>query len=242
MDLYEMGQIDVTGVATAYIDKVKDKAGPFYNELSVSPVLDFWYVGFNCSKPPFDDINIRRAFSLAIDKDKIISLIYRNMWQKANGILPPGLPGYNDKVAGLGFDVDRAKELIRNSKYSDISKLPPIVITAYGYGGDANAVLQAMVFQWKQNLGVEVQIRQLEPDKFSYYLKTEVDQMFDGSWIADYPHPQDFIDILFHSDTNYNYGNYSNPEVDNLIQQANKTISQEQSLALYQQAEQKDSR
>jgi oligopeptide transport system substrate-binding protein len=239
MDLYETGQIDVTGVATIYLDKVTDKAGPFYQELSVSPILDFSYVGFNCSEPPFDDINIRRAFSLAIDKDKIISLMFRNMWHKADGILPQGMPGYNEKVAGLGFDVNQAKELIRNSKYGDITKLPPIVITSYGYGGDASALLQAMVYQWKQNLGVEVQIRQLEPDQFSYLLKAETDQMFDGSWIADYPHPQDFIDILFHSGTSYNYGNYSNPEVDALILQANQTLDQEQSFKLYQQAEQK---
>jgi oligopeptide transport system substrate-binding protein len=239
MDLYEMGKIDVTGVGTSYIDKVMDKAGSFNTELSVSPLLDFWYVGFNCGQPPFDDINIRRAFSLAVDKDKIVSLIYRDMWQKADGILPPGLPGYNKAVVGLGFDVNRAKELIRNSKYGDITRLPPVMITAYGYGGDASAVLQAMAYQWKQNLGIEVQIRQLEPEKFSYMLKAEIDQMFDGSWIADYPHPQDFIDILFHSGTNYNYGNYSNPEVDALIQQANQSGDQEQSFALYQQAEQK---
>jgi oligopeptide transport system substrate-binding protein len=239
MDLYEMGNIDVTGVGTSYIDKVMDTSGPFYHELSVSPLLDFWYVGFNCAEPPFDDINIRRAFSLAIDKDKMISLIYRNMWQKADGILPPGLPGYNKGVAGLGFDINRAKELIRNSKYGDVTRLPLVVITAYGYGGDASAVLQAMAYQWKQNLGVEVQIRQLEPEKFSYLLKAETDQMFDGSWIADYPHPQDFIDILFHSGTNYNYGNYSNPEVDALIRQANQSGDQLQSFVLYQQAEQK---
>ncbi len=237
MDLYETGQIDVTGVGTVYIDRVMDKTGTFYQELAISPLLDFWYVGFNCSEPPFDDVNIRRAFSLAVDKDKIVSLIFRDMWKKADGILPPGLPGYNEKVVGLGYDINRAKELIRNSRYGTTSQLPPITITAYGYGGDASAVLQAMVYQWQQNLGVDVQIRQLEPEKFSYLLKAEIDQMFDGSWIADYPHPQDFIDILFHSNRNYNYGNYSNPEVDALIQKANQTINQEQSINLYQQAE-----
>ncbi len=63
--------------------------------------------------------------------------------------------------------------------------------------------------------------------------------MFDGSWIADYPHPQDFLEILFSTGTSYNYGNYSNPEVDVLIQQADKTLDQERSFAFYRQAEQK---
>ena len=238
MDLYEMGNIDATGVGTAYIDKVMDQSGPFYRELTVSPLLDFWFVGFNCSEPPFDDVNIRRAFSLAVDKDKIISLIYRNMWEKADGILPPGLPGYNESLTGLDYDVEQARELIRSSRYGDASRLPPVTLTSYGYGGDAGAVLEAMAYQWKQNLGVDVQIRQLEPERYSYLLKDETDQMFDGSWIADYPHPQNFLDILFSTGTNYNYGNYSSPEFDALIDQANRAADPEQSFALYRQAEQ----
>ena len=63
--------------------------------------------------------------------------------------------------------------------------------------------------------------------------------MFYMGWIADYPHPQDFLDILFHSDTENNYGEYSNPEVDALLEMANVEPDSEVSLGLYQQAEQK---
>ena len=63
--------------------------------------------------------------------------------------------------------------------------------------------------------------------------------MFYMGWIADYPHPQDFLDILFHSDTDNNYGEYSNPEVDALLEMANVEPDNELSLKLYQQAEQK---
>ena len=87
MDLYETGDIDITGVSTAYIDAVMDQNGPFYNDLTISSDLSLSYIGFNCSQPPFDDVNIRKAFSLAIDKDKIIRLVYRSMEKKANGIL-----------------------------------------------------------------------------------------------------------------------------------------------------------
>ena len=71
MDLYETGQIDITGVSSAYYDKIMDKSEPFYNDLAISPNLSLDYIGFNCTQPPFDDINIRRAFTLAVDKDKI---------------------------------------------------------------------------------------------------------------------------------------------------------------------------
>ena len=63
--------------------------------------------------------------------------------------------------------------------------------------------------------------------------------MFYLGWIADYPHPQDFLDILFHSGMDNNYGEYSNPEVDARLEMAGTELDIELSLALYQQAEQK---
>lgn len=240
VDLYEKGQIDVTYVSTPYIDKIMDKSGHFYPDLKISPELSFTYLGFNCSKPPFNDANVRRAFSLAVDKDKIISLIYRDMVQKADGILPPGIPGYNAGLKGLGFNVSKAREYLRLSDYPDVASLPPITLTTSGYGGAVSPVLEALVYQWKQNLGVDVKIRQLEPESFYYNIRNEVDEIFDiGGWIADYAHPQDFIDILFHSDAENNYGSYSNQEVDALIEAANREANQDKSFALYQQAEQK---
>jgi oligopeptide transport system substrate-binding protein len=238
MDLYETGRIDVTGVSTAYKDAVMDVSSPFYQDLQISPSLSFSYIGFDCQQPPFDDVNIRRAFGMAINKDKIISLIYKDMEENARGILPPGLPGYNEAVTGVGFDANRAKELIRTSKYGDIANLPPIVLTTYGYGGFVGSLIQALVYEWKQNLGVDVKVRQLETEWYFYNTRSEIDNMFVMAWIADYPHPQNFLDILFASGSNYNYGSYTNTGVDSLIREANRIIDSEQSYKLYQQAEQ----
>jgi oligopeptide transport system substrate-binding protein len=238
MDLYETGDLDVTGVSTADIDKVMDKAGPFYPDLSISSNLSVSYIGFNCHKPPFDDVNVRKAFSLAIDKDKIIKLIYKDMEKRADGILPPGMPGYNPGLNKNTFDIDKAKELIKTSKYGDFSKLPPIVLTTYGAGGSVGPLLQALIYQWEQNLGVKVTIRQLEEERYFYNTKEEIDNMFDMAWSADYPHPQDFLDILFSSGSEYNYGGYNNTEFNALVSKANLTLNREQGFALYRQAEQ----
>ncbi len=239
MNMYETGEIDVTGVSIHYIDKVTDKAGPFYEELQIAPELSFHYIGFNFSKPPFDDVNIRRAFSQAIDKDKLVSLVFRGMVQPADGILPPGMPGFNEVLTGSGFDVNEARELIKASKYGDVSNLPPITITTMGWGGLISSDLEAIIAEWRNNLGVEVKVRQLEPQRFIYYLKQEKDEMFDAGWIADYPHPQNFLDILFHSAAENNYGEYSHPEIDALLEMAGVEPDSSLSLALYQQAEQK---
>ncbi len=238
MNMYETDRIDVTSVGISYIEKVTDETGPFYQDLRVVSELSFSYIGFSTTKPPFDDINIRRAFSQAIDKDRLVSLVFKGMVQRADGILPPGMPGYNEELLGLDYDIDRAKELIANSRYGDVSQLPPITITTMGWGGLISRSLEAIVYQWRNNLGVEVKVRQLEPERFLYHLKQEKDEMFYIGWVADYPHPQDFLDVLFHSGTDNNFGEYSNPEVDTLLERAGVEQDSELSLALYQQAEQ----
>ena len=239
MNMYETGEIDVLSVYSYYIDKVTDESGPFYRDLVITPELSFSCIGFNHSEPPFDDVNIRRAFSQAIDKDKLVSLVFRGMVQRADGILPPGMPGFNKDLSGLDYDIDRAKELIKASKYGDVSQLPPITITTMGWGGLISRGLEAIIYEWQQNLGVEVKVRQLEPERFLYYLRQEKDEMFYMGWIADYPHPQDFLEILFHSGADNNYGKYSHPEIDALLEMAGVELDSDLSLALYQQAEQK---
>jgi len=238
MNMYETGEIDVTGVSLSYIDKITDEAAPFYQDLEIVPELSFEYISFDTTKPPFDDVNIRRAFSQAIDKDKLVSLVFRDMVERADGILPPGIPGFNKDLSGLNYDVSKAKELITTSSYGDVSRLPPITITTIGWGGLISQGLEAIIEEWRQNLGVEVKVRQLEPQRFLYHLKQEKDNMFYMGWIADYPHPQDFLDVLFHSGTESNYGEYSNPEIDALLEMAAVEPDNESSLALYQQAEQ----
>jgi oligopeptide transport system substrate-binding protein len=86
---------------------------------------------------------------------------------------------------------------------------------------------------------VEVMVRQLEPQQFLYNLRAEKDEMYSMGWVADYPHPQDFLDILFHSGVENNNGEYSNAEVDALLDKAGVEMDNDLSLALYQQAEQK---
>ncbi|HEY41742.1 MAG TPA: peptide ABC transporter substrate-binding protein [Dehalococcoidia bacterium] len=239
MDLYETGEIDIASISLPYIDRVTDETGPFYSELVIVPQLSFSYLGFNAARPPFDDVNVRRAFTQALDKEKLAELVFRDMVEPAYGILPPGILGYNEELSGLEFSVEEALASIRASRYGDVSALPPITITTIGYGGEIASDLEAIVYEWRQNLGVEVKVRQLEPEFGLYNLREEKDEMYYyGGWIADYPHPQDFLDILFHSEAENNYGEYDNPEVDALLEAAGIELDMDRSLELYQQVEQ----
>lgn len=239
MALYELGEIDVAQIDQNNIDRATDKSGQFNNELYTFPELSFFYIGFNTKKPPFDDVNVRRAFCYAVDKQKIINIVLKGVVIPADGILPPSMPGYNDKLRGLTFDVAKARSLIASSKYGNVSNLPPITLTNSGLGGNIPEYLGAVIQDWRNNLGVEVSVRQLEPEIFSYSIKEEVDQIFVSGWIADYPDPQNFLDILFHTGAENNTGNYSNPDVDALLDQAGLEQNETTRFTMYQEAEQK---
>jgi len=236
--LYETGDIDATDVGTDYIDMVTDPAGQYLSQLKIYPEMSFSYIGFNCTQPPFDDPNIRKAFTMAVDKQKLVTLLFKGMESSANGILPPGMPGYNAQLQGLNFDVNQALALIKQSKYGSVANLPPITLTTSGYGANASSTITAIVYDWKQYLGVDVNVRVLDPDVFFYALKNEKDQLFDIGWIADYPYPQDFLEVLFGTGQDNNWGEYSNSQVDAILNQAGVETDNQRALTLYQQAEQ----
>ena len=80
-------------------------------------------------------------------------------------------------------------------------------------------------------------MRQLEPETYFYLIKEEKDEMFDTGWIADYPDPQNFLDVLFHSDSKANDSSYSNPEFDTLLERARTEQDEDTRMKMYQQAE-----
>ncbi|MFA5065331.1 MAG: peptide ABC transporter substrate-binding protein [Dehalococcoidia bacterium] len=237
MSLYETGKIDVVEISQLYLDRATDKTGPFFDQLHIYPEFSLQYIGFNTAKPPFDDPLVREAFSHSVDKDHIIRIIEKNMVSRADGILPPGMPGYNKDLKGLNYDPVYARELLAKSKYS--SGLPPITITVLGWGGvDVDPSLGAAIQDWKKNLGAEVSVRLLEPDPFHYNLQQEADEMYELGWVADYPDPQNFLQTLFYTGTEYNNGRFSSSEFDSLIDRAAVEQDRDKRMELYRQAEQ----
>jgi len=238
MNMYELGQVDVADVDVSYYDEVMDPSGPFYSQLAITPALTLTYLGFDVTKPPFDDINVRKAFTMAVNKQKLASLMFRDTVTAAYGILPPGMPGYNVYLIGLGYDINKAKELIAASRYGSVANLPKITVTTGGYGGAIPSDLAAIVYDWVTELGADVEVRQLTPQEFTYNLKQEKDSIYYWGWNADYASPQNFLEVLFATGATYNIGGYSNSQFDALLKQAAQATDEAASFALYQQAEQ----
>ncbi len=237
MDLYEAGSIDVAEIGGSYIDKATDENNRFWDELRVMPVPSLTFIGFNFQAEPFDDPLVRRAFLMATDVGKIVELTYQGAAVAAYGVVPPGIPGHCDGAKQFEYDPDLAREIIGLSSYGSCDNLPPITLTTGGYGGLVPNDLQAAVYQWRENLGVNVTVRQLEPAEFYYNLIAEKDQLFYFGWVADYPHPQNFLEVLFASGSPTNVGEYANQKFDILIDRAGSQLDASAGTELYQQAE-----
>ncbi|MFQ5811751.1 MAG: peptide ABC transporter substrate-binding protein [Anaerolineae bacterium] len=240
MTMYETGELDAVPVGLTDIERVLDPSNPLNRELSITmPTLSIYYIGFNVQKPPFDDQKVRQAFNYALDKDKLVEVVLKKMNIKAEGILPPGMPGYNEDLRGYSYDPEKARQLIAESRYGDASNLPEITLNVYGGGGAAARQVAAIVEMYKDNLGVDIAIQQTGWATYLQDLRAHRYQMFGltAGWIADYPDPQDFLDILFHSESRNNDMEYSNLEVDRLLEEARGEQDSEKRMELYQQAE-----
>ncbi len=240
MAMYENDEIDITGVGLADIDRVQDPTQEINKELvEVPPDFSVTYIGFNVDKAPFDDPYFRQALNHAVDKQLIADRVFSNLVKPADGIIPPGFPGYSPDISGLEFDLDLAIELLGQSAYADPETRPRIVLTVPGTGGSPGLTTLIVADMWSQYLGVEIEIQQVEWATYLEDLDRSRHQAWGGlSWQADYPDPQSFLDVLFRSDSAINHGGYSNNRVDELLVAAQIEQDAAKRIGFYNEAEQ----
>ncbi|MBI2873072.1 MAG: DcrB-related protein [Chloroflexi bacterium] len=234
--MYEDGAIDAAPLSDSEARRILDPRDPLHAELRVSSEMSISYVGFNVRQPPFDDARVRRAFALALDRDRLVKVVQQGTAIKAEGFLPPGMPGYDPGLRGTPFDQEQARQLLAESKYGSAKGLPALVFTSAGTD-TLHPTLAAIADMWRRNLGVEVEVRLLDPRSYFYGLKQEPGNLFDYGWVADYPDPENVLDVLFHSTAENNEGGYASKEADRLLEQARTEGDVGRRLAMYRQAE-----
>ncbi|HOR01378.1 MAG TPA: peptide ABC transporter substrate-binding protein [Anaerolineae bacterium] len=237
MTMYENDQLDMVEVGLYDVERVLDPSNPLSSELTVTDNLSFSYLGMDVHTPPFDDPKVRQAFAHAIDRKRLADVVLKKMVTPAQGVLPPGMSGYQAGLQGLEFDPDLALQRLRESGYKDAADLPEVVLHISGSGGTMPPMVDAITAMLRTNLGVEVTVEQTPVAVFFRDLEEHRYGFFLTGWIADYPDPQNFVDILFHSNSGHNYARYRNKQVDDLLEQARVEQDQEQRRQLYQQAE-----
>jgi oligopeptide transport system substrate-binding protein len=240
MLMYENNEIHLTGVGLADLDRVLDPQSPLNAQLHTAPAsFSTQYIGMNVTQPPLDDPKVRQALNLAVNKEAISSQVLSGLLTPANGILPPGFPGYNPDLESYGYDPERARQLLQESAYGDrLNNLPRITLNITGgFGANVPLDLEVILQSWEMELGVRVDIQQTEWATFLQDLHAKRYQMFSVGWGADYPDPENFLDVLFHSRSENNQTGYSNPQVDALLEQARVEQDQDRRFEMYNQVE-----
>lgn len=229
--LYEEGEIDVTSVPAYALARVQDENNPLSQQLVSVPQLSLFYIGMNIALPPFDDPKVREAFTLLLDRQRIAEVTLRGAAHAARGILPPGMPGYNPRLPESQVDVERVRQLLAESTYGSADNLPRIV--AYGsWAGTLRDVVQ-------DELGIDIEVRSYE--RFGEYLNALNQKqiaLFGTGWVADYPDPENFLDLLFRGGSGENHTAYASPDVDALLDEAAVETDEARRWKLYHQAEQ----
>jgi ABC-type transport system substrate-binding protein len=240
MLMYENDELHITGIPLGMLEGVLDPANSLFAEVvAAPPQFDVDYFGFNTTEPPFDDVKVRQAFNYAIDRASVASTLLEDLVVPAAGILPTGFPGYNPDLQGYTYDPEKARQLIQDSKYGGLEELPRITLTLPGsFGAAVSPSIEAMLSMWEENLDVRIDLLQTEWAIFLQDLHQQRFQMFGGlGWIADYPDPENFLDVLFHSKSSNNQSEYVNFELDLLLERARVELDETARFELYHRAE-----
>lgn len=176
--------------------------------------LSLAYLGFNTTQPPFNDARVRRAFSLALDKSRLVELSFGEAGVPANSVVPPALQpqGFGPDAAA---NLAEARSLLDAAGFSDRSKLGTIVVDGTGLD------VAPIVATWRAQLGVRISVETMSFD--DYYASLDagrVPQIFTVDWIADYPSPQALYDLLLSPGARSNYGHWSDEHFAQLLEAA----------------------
>jgi oligopeptide transport system substrate-binding protein len=245
---FEAGNLDIGQVPSADIPRIQ--ADPTLSEaFFIAPSKYTYYYGFNVEKAPFDDVRVRQAFSLAIDRQSVIDNVTQG------GQAPAGFFTRSDVAAGpsqeltpdLGvpftgdYAADTATAQALLQEYLDengitIDELPPITLMHNESEGHAR-IAQAVQQQWADALGVDVQIATQEWGVYLETLGEDAPQIFRLGWGWDYPDANSFLYDVFHSSSGNNDTNWTSDEFDALVEEGRLLSDQEARRDLYAQAD-----
>ncbi|GAB6099251.1 ABC transporter substrate-binding protein [Halanaerocella petrolearia] len=236
---YEQGniyQMD-SDIPDGQMKRVMDSTGEFADEFNTVSRLGTYYFGFNMKKKPFNKKKVRQALNYAVNRKVIASVLKNGLVKPAKGILPPGMPGYNPDLKGYDYNLEKAKQLLKEAGFPN--GLPGEYELSYNTGKGHQRIAEAVQASFKK-IGVDVKLVNVDWGTYIQKVDNGNTQMFRMSWLADYPDPDNFLHVLFHSDnlgTGGNYVFYESKKVDKMLNKAQQMEPGQERIKLYQKIE-----
>jgi len=234
MSLYKAGEIDAAfnhTVPNSWLDHIRQ-----LKDYMDAPEAGNDYYLINTTKPPMNDVRVRKAFNMAIDK--IAFAKWRKVTKPTTAFVPEGIfPGY-PRVPGDEFNPARAKQLLAEAGYADTKKFPvdQVEIT-YNTNNNNKAIAEFIQAQWKQNLGITVSIKNMEFKTFLVYRSdAEYKGFARGAWSADYMDPYTFLS-LFYTPKGDNGTGWWDAKYAAMLDEANRTLDKQKRYEILAKAE-----
>ncbi|MBX3424881.1 MAG: peptide ABC transporter substrate-binding protein [Pirellulales bacterium] len=234
LNLYLTGEADWIHEAPPNALRVMLEENPPRDDLNPAPMLNTYYYLLNVRREPLDDVRVRRALSMAIDREEICTKILAVGEQPALSLVPPGLPGY-DPPETPGYDPAAARQLLAEAGYPGGRGFPRLEVS-YNTHETHQLIAEVVRKQWERNLGIVVKGRN---EEWGSFLASQRQSRFDVSrkgWIGDYADPNTFLD-LFVAGGEQNNTNWGRPEYDALIDLAKVEPDPTKRLAALREAE-----
>lgn len=237
---YEAGELDGLDqgiVPISDLDRLRKEG-----VLKTSPYLGTYFYRFNVTKKPLDNPKVRRALSLAINRQALVDNVFKGGQIPAFGLVPGGVPDAENgttfrQVGGDLFkeDLTKAKQLLAEAGYPDGHNFPQLTIF-YNTNGSNQLPAQAIQDMWAKNLGINVK---LEGQEWKVYQQSVIDLQYDiarDGWIGDYIDPMTFMDMFVTNGGNNQTG-WSNADYDKDIEAAKQTGDQKVRMTAMHDAE-----
>jgi len=231
--MFRVGQLHYTSaVPLGKIPVYKAMADSPYRQ---APYLGTYYYLFNTLTPPTDNLKVRQALSMAVDRDKLNKTVLHDTVVSAYSITPPDTLGYYPPRL-FSFDPERARELLAEAGYPDGRGWPGLELT-YNTSEDHRKIAVALQQMWKEVLNIEVTLTNQEWKVYLDSLTSMHFQIARRGWIGDYVDPNNFLDLFLTGGGNNNTG-FASPRYDDLIlHKAPQAPTKEQRFAVFHEAE-----
>lgn len=235
VSLFEAGDLDVLPLTGEEAARVRDEKDPLHTSWQSAPMLCTSLLLLDAAKPPLDDANVRRALALSVDRDRLIEQLSLGQSLAASSILPPAMPGYLTGRDASSFDPQAAKAALEQSAYAGQSLT--LTLNASGSGQGDRKDVSILAETWQKALGIKVEVVYLDPEEYTRSARQSHGHIITYSWCADYPDPENFLDVIFHSGSEYNVSGLKDASVDNLLEKARIEPDPAARIQFYQEAE-----